>query len=430
MLNRREFLKKSVVISAGSLFLSGITGNSLTPTATADDEDEPLRISQVDDPLAIAMWDYSWILRHHRYGEFHDWDRALNGLAERGYNAIRIDVMPQFVAADSSGTVQKEFRSVKTSWKPSLWGNDYTMSFRPREALLEFLPRCREHGIRVGISTWFHGHGTEREHIFTEENGLERAWLETLSFLREHGLLENVIYVDVLNEYPNWHGYTWLKEQLKKRANSDRSGEDQPGALQPNVGENTYNDRQQAFYNRYINQLLGTLKREHPDMDFFTSLDAYTNLDRVNLSRFDALDYHLWFAHPKDIPGLDKIKTREPDTDFHQANAEVLDYWNENRDALVQWMEKKISSVSRTAEQHKIPCGITEGWGPIFWFDHPELSWSWTKTAGEIGVDLATKHDQYKFICTSNFTHPQFQGMWNDKPWHQKMTSRIKKDGG
>jgi len=56
-------------------------------------------ISKTDKPLAIAMWDFSWILRHHRYGEFENWEQVVSGLAERGYNAIRMDAMPQFVVS-------------------------------------------------------------------------------------------------------------------------------------------------------------------------------------------------------------------------------------------------------------------------------------------------------------------------------------------
>ena len=79
------------------------------------------------------------------------------------------------------------------------------------------------------------------------------------------------------------------------------------------------------------------------------------------------------------------------------------------------------------AAQNNIVCGNTEGWGPVLWYDHPELDWRFTKEAADICVDLALKHDNYKFICTSNFTHPQFQGIWDDVKWHQQITSRIRK---
>ncbi len=134
------------------------------------------------------MWDFSWILLHHKYGEFEDWDTVLQGLVERGYNAIRMDAMPQFVAADTDGTIQKEFRSQPTRWNPSLWGNVYSMTFRPREALLEFLPKCEKYGIKVGLASWFGRHHTERSQIFTEEDAVYRAWDETLNFLQSHDL--------------------------------------------------------------------------------------------------------------------------------------------------------------------------------------------------------------------------------------------------
>jgi len=50
-----------------------------------------MKISRTGTPLAIAMWDFSWLQRHHRLGEFEDFDHVLDGLVDRGYNAVRID---------------------------------------------------------------------------------------------------------------------------------------------------------------------------------------------------------------------------------------------------------------------------------------------------------------------------------------------------
>ena len=66
-------------------------------------------ISQLKKNTAIAMWDFTWILRHHPKGAFGNWDQVLEGLAERGYDSIRMDCMPQYVAADSDGRLQDEF---------------------------------------------------------------------------------------------------------------------------------------------------------------------------------------------------------------------------------------------------------------------------------------------------------------------------------
>lgn len=45
-------------------------------------------------PLAITMWDFSWIERRWDSAGFEDWNAALDGVKERGYDAVRIDAFP------------------------------------------------------------------------------------------------------------------------------------------------------------------------------------------------------------------------------------------------------------------------------------------------------------------------------------------------
>jgi hypothetical protein len=424
--NRRIFIRKAA-LATSMVALSGPV-NSVFPRTPI--KSNPTRISQLTKPVAIAMWDYSWILRHHRYGDFENWDRVLEELAERGYNAIRIDAMPQYVAADSNGEIRESFRSVKNDWKPALWGNDYTMSFQPREALTEFLPKCRKYGIRVGLASWFLRHGTDRQDIFLEEGGLMRAWDETLSFLDSHDLLHDVLYIDLLNEYPNWHGYDWFKNEMNARSNVNKFKLDNPDANVPPedlvAGNSRYNALQQEFYNRFIQSLITALKEKYPTLEFFASLDSAMNLKEIDLSTFDALDYHIWFEHSGKIPGMNEIRSRDQSLDYRKVYTTLINYWEAHKTSLIDWMDGRIGDIAQTASTYNIVCGNTEGWGPILWLDHPELNWKWVKESAEICVDMALKHESYKFICTSNFTHPQFKGMWEDVNWHRKITSRIK----
>ncbi len=422
--NRRGFIRK-VSLATGMVGLKSLNG-SLLNLAEAD-PGEKIKVSNQNKPLAIAMWDFSWILRHHRYGEFENWDAVLEGLAERGYNAVRIDAMPQFVAADTGGQAEMEFRSIKDGWKPSLWGNDFTMSFRPREALLDFLPRCKKSGIKVGLATWFMRHGTERRDIFLEKGGLLRAWDETLSFLDANDLLDNIIYVDLLNEYPNWHGYDWLKKNLNELSGQYKLKTDNPDANLPGPAiADGGNALQQKSYNEFITNLIETLKTKYPGLDMYASLDSSMDLRNINLTSFSAIDYHIWFAHSGTIPGLREIDKIDQTLDYRKVYAGLTDYWKENKQSLVSWMKDRLDNISSVAAAHKIVCGNTEGWGPISWFDHPELDWKWVKESGAICAELAKGHDNYKFICTSNFTHPQFRGLWEDIKWHRAITSGIK----
>lgn len=425
-MERRNFLKKS---AAGITSLCATTsGFSLACTSSkTKNGGKAVPISKTEKPLAIAMWDFSWILRHHRYGEFENWEQVICGLAERGYNAIRMDAMPQFVASTREGKIIDEFRSVKEDWKPCLWGNDYTMSFRPREALLEFLPICKKYGIKVGLATWYAPHNTGHKYIANEEGGLLRAWTETLNFLKDNNLLDNIIYVDLLNEYPNNHGFDWLKQELNKRSDIQQFKLNNPEAHMPNLDAAKGNALQVTFHNQFMKDTITALKIKFPELEFFTSYDSGVPLDDVDLTEQAALDYHVWFQHTGKIRNIMEIASRDQAQDLSLLNRQLYAYWKENKTWLVNWIEERIDAIAAKAKQNNLVCGNTEGWGPIGWYDHPELDWRWTKESADICVDLARKHDNYKFICTSNFTHPQFKGIWDDIAWHRQITDRIKR---
>ena len=87
-MERRDFIKSST-LATGALLFPAISGCERVPGKQAQAGFFP--ISQLEKPLAIAMWDFSWLLRHHRLGSFENWDKVLDELAGRGYNAIRMD---------------------------------------------------------------------------------------------------------------------------------------------------------------------------------------------------------------------------------------------------------------------------------------------------------------------------------------------------
>lgn len=419
-----------MALGTGSLLAGSVVSAGESPLLQVD-ADRKLPLHKLKKPLAIAMWDFSWILRHHHYGEFENWNKVLNELAERGYNALRLDIMPQYIAADTDGTITEEFRSTKIGWAPAKWGNDYTMSFRPREALLEFLPLCKKYGFRVALSSWFTNHNTGPRGIFTEEGGALRAWTETLAFLQKHHLLDdNIIYIDLLNEYPKYHGYDWIKKELNARGDIGQFKLNNPSAFVPDnldMGKvGGYNALQQKFLDDFAKDLVRKLKVKFPQYPYQMSVTYTTPLETVDVTEYGTLDYHLWFTAAADIPhwralgGIDQSKDNRP------AFAELLKFWEEKKPVMTKWMDGAITAVAEKTSRHNITAGNTEGWGPVGWLDHPELSWDWVKEAADIAVELTKKHSNYKYICSSNFTHPQFKGIWEDIKWHRKITARIK----
>ncbi|MDX9974914.1 MAG: cellulase-like family protein [FCB group bacterium] len=427
-MDRRDFLKVSG--AAAGLVLANERG--LAQTA-AKAQALP-SVTQVKDPVAIAMWDFSWLLRHHPAGEFADWSKTLDELVARGYNAVRIDAFPALVAADPDGKVVEEYYFGKNDWKPAMWGHQYSVSVRPREALLEFLPKCTERGIHVGFSTWFSGPGVEKVEGL---DGLVRVWNETLSFLDGHGLLDNVFYVDLLNEYPLFHGFSWLEKELKAIREKDLNAipdaeqrERQAHQWDKDMGH--YNGMQQAFYRTFLCDAIARLRGNWPGLNFFASQTCNDGVPWQNLdfSCTSALDVHNWFVlngtlgqntgYWENIHNL-----ADNDRKFPEVNAALKANWTANKDALVVWMSEFMQSVAKKGRELGIPYGNTEGWGIINWLDHPALDWDIIKEAAELCARLGIENG-YTFNCTSNFTHPQFPRLWADVEWNRKVTSIIR----
>ena len=428
-MERRNFLKNAA-LSAGSIIASPLLSAYGEPSTFEVTKHNKKPLHEFKKPLAIAMWDFSWILRHHRYGEFENWDKVLNELAERGYNALRLDVVPQYVAADTDGKITEEFRSVKTNWEPAKWGNDYTMSFRPREALLEFLPLCKKYGFRIALSSWFVNHGTGPRGIFSEKDGALRAWTETINFLKQHNLFEDILYIDLLNEFPRYHGYDWVLKEIRARGDVKEFKLNNPTAFVPDnldMGKvGGYNGLQQQFYQAFCNDMIHRLKERFPEQYWQMSLTYTTPLDSIDLKEFGTLDSHLWFTGAADIPNWRILGGGDRTKDNRVLFAELLKFWAEKKPSMIDWMDRSITAVADKTKQYNITCGNTEGWGAVGWLDNPETNWDWIKEAAEIAVPLAKKHDNYKFLCSSNFTHPQFKGIWEDVKWHRRITSKIK----
>ena len=410
--------------------LTGAAACSSEDKETKPSVDKSQRISEVTNPLAVTMVDYSWMLQHHRYGAYEDFDRFFTELVQRGYNAVRMDCFPHLIAADANGTIQETFLHEKSDHKRMLWGNEYTMRSKPRESLIAFLGKCREHGVHAGLATWFIDHGTGRSSLFRGEDDFVRAWDETLGFIDEHGLMDVVTYVDVLNEYPLAHGLEWLDEQLDKRGDMNQFRANNPDANVPYEMFEThgwFNDLQTSYYQTFMTNCLKRLKASWPDLDIFTSETG--QFVQQDYSEFDAIDMHFWFVQNDDLAentGFKRMVRNKPnDLAFHDTYYNGLEHWDAHKAEYAEWMENRIKTASDTGRQYGVPVGNTEGWGAVFWGDHPLLDWRFIREAAEISVPLAVKHG-YKFICTSNFSCPQFKGMWENVAWHQKITNIIK----
>jgi hypothetical protein len=174
------------------------------------------------------------------------------------------------------------------------------------------------------------------------------------------------------------------------------------------------------------------LQAKWPDLDFLFSLTNVHEADwRVMApANTAALDMHNWFV----VSPLLNEKTdyapvihnvADNDADFPKVQAALLKNWVEHKPKLIEWMDAHMAEAAALCRQYDKPIRNTEGWGIVNWMDHPALTWDIIKEAGGICARLARKHG-YRFICTSNFTHPQFPRLWADVAWHKQTTAIIR----
>lgn len=394
--------------------------------------------------LAIAMWDSSWIRRRYAGGGFERLDTALDELKERGYNAVRIDAFPHLVAADANGDVAERFLDAPGvsfhKYGFAQWGNPWTVYIHPRRDLIELMKLCQARGIAVALSTWLKPTWERRNEQIEGADDLIRIWDETLQFLDENGCLGSVAYVDVQNEYPLGGCNTWLKNQMDCVAHPSVPGR--------------FNRRQRDVYRAYFSKTLRTLRKRWPTIAFTASAFIpffFQEADEAALEEVDLLDVHIWaesacggifkgtgyeeniirFGDPNriylnpDIIDYTGAGKRIPgDFYFEQVNRSVLEAWEKRKSACEEWLEEQVAHVARIGRERGVPVGNTEGWGSVFWLEHPMLSWDVNKEAGEIGARLGAQYG-YAFNCQSNFCEPQFITLWRDVPYHRKVTNII-----
>ena len=155
-------------------------------------------------PLAITMWDFSWIERRWDGAGFEDWNAALDDVKERGYDAVRIDAFPHLL----SQAPEKEWLLLPV-WYSNDWGSPYKVRVRLFPALIDFLKACRARRINVALSSWFREDADNVRMALSTPQAMAKCWIDTLRLIANAGLMDTILYVDLCNEFPGdfWAPY-------------------------------------------------------------------------------------------------------------------------------------------------------------------------------------------------------------------------------
>jgi hypothetical protein len=352
-------------------------------------------------PRAIAMWDFSWLERRWPGAGYEDWDQALDELAERGYNAVRIDAYPHLVAANGS-----QSWLLKPQWDTEDWGAPTLVRVQVLPALYEFIAKCRDRGIKVGLSTWFRqDENNVREGVHSPEK-LADIWRITLAGIQRAGLLDNILYVDLSNEWP---GHVWSPIKLTPEAQSWADPRSMP----------------------WMRTAIAGVRREFPDLPllFSTDNDTVEEFAEYDVSFMDAIEHHLWMVGENDDEFYKLVGykfQRFSQAGYHNVQLKAAPlyaarpaYWN-------KLLTDKIARLAKSAHRAKQPLMTTECWAIIDYKDWPLLPWDWVKDVCDLGTSTASATGQWAALATSNFCGPQFRGMWRDVEWHRRLTSTIK----
>ena len=355
----------------------------------------PSRLRNIRRPLAITMWDFSWLERRWPGAGYEDWDVALDQLVLRGYDAVRIDACPHLIAAQPNATWE-----LIPCWNTQDWGSPALNRVQVQPNLNQFIRKCADRNLRVGLSTWFRKDPAEtllRIHT-PEEHG--RIWKLTLDSIAQAGLLPHLLYVDLCNEWPLDVWAPFLPTGFKRTST-----------------ENT----------AWMRRAIQVVRSSYPNLDYtFSQTSEFDEWKQQDVSMLDLMEVHIWMAQ---APGYYE------EVGYNYERFDPKGYENVVRNAKRVYLQKRDywdgklkERIEMCAEWSRVSGKLlitTECWSLVDYKDWPLLEWDWLKQLCELGVRTAAATGRWAAIATSNFNGPQFAGMWRDVDWHRRMTDII-----
>jgi len=356
---------------------------------------------RVDKPLAIAMWDFSWLERRWPGAGYEDWNLALDGLLERGYDAVRIDAYPHLVADDPARA-----RALVPCWTTELWGSPSPVTVTPWPALPEFIRACAARKIRVALSTWWREDADRLAYRVLGAEGLARVWGRTLEALEREGLLGDILYVDLSNEWPTtvWTPFY----QPSAPATQEMWDAPEPMAL--------------------MRDAIDRLRERFPSLPFTFSTctreDAWLSVEDVSF--LDLADHHLWMSSMEFYRRIDYRFEVFSEEGYAKLRARARPLYEADPEYWRGELARRIDTLAEGSRRTGVPLVNTEGWSLVTWKDGPGMDWDWLLDITEFAVKHACSTGRFAAVCTSNFCGPQYVGMWREVAWHRRLTDHIK----
>jgi len=399
-MKRRKFLNSTAGAAAGTL-----GGAAFAAEPMGRQNTEQAKAGKLAYPLAITMWEFSWLERRWPGAGYEDWDQALSELVERGYDAIRIDAFPHLIYEDP----EREYLLLP-HWSTQDWGSPEINRVRVQPNLNLFLERCRAHHIRVGLSSWFRTDEDDVRMKLNSAGKLGEAWLKVLESIDDGGLMDTIFYVDLCNE---WTGDAWCPFFVNDPPEAIWTGWDTPRSKQ------------------WMADSIAVLKEKFPEIPYTFSFTGEVNKETLSKGPFDMLDFlepHIWMTSFNGGEFYQKVGYNFERFDYSGYRNMALHgkrIYEERKEYWQKGLADQIRLAAKWSEQQNQGLITTECWGVVDYKDLPMLDWSYVMELCALGTLEAAKTGRWLAISTSNFCGPQFVGMWRDIDWHRKLTRAI-----
>lgn len=395
-MDRRTFVGTSgrlALLAAAGALLPGCASDSAS-RVTHSSADLTLSGHRLKRPLAITMWDFSWLERRWPGAGYEDWGQALDELKARGYDAVRIDAYPHLIAADKN----REWELLPC-WNQCDWGSPALTRVRVQPALNEFIGECARRGLLVGLSTWFREDRDKTMMAIKTPEDLGRVWVAALDSIPP-ALRRQILYVDLCNEWPL---DVWAPFYPKGTPRKSPEGV------------------------RWMRDAIAPVRAAHPGLSYtFSFTSEYDSWREQDVSMLDFLEPHLWMTSLTDFYQRVGYHYERFDTKGYEnlvRNGERL--YREQPEHWQAGLTRGIALLAEWSRASRKPLITTECWSLVDYKDWPLLSWDWLKELCEVGVREASATGRWAAVATSNFCGPQFRGMWRDVAWHRRMTDII-----
>jgi hypothetical protein len=275
--------------------------------------------------------------------------------------------------------------------------------------LVEFLQRARGHGIRVALSTWYRDDSRHMRLRIRSPEDQAGVWTRTLDYLGRAGLVDDLLYVDLCNEFPqlNWAPYLY-----------GRLGG-------PELDRTSHRIRE------WMQSSTDLVREAYPQLKLTWSFASQiTNWREQDVSMMDLLENHIWMASPE-VSEFNRVVGYEfdwfrPDSFDALVRSGEAEY-RARQDYYDSRLFSRIDENALWSQASGLPLVTTECWAVIDYKDWPGLNWDWVMELNARAVEYAAATGRWIGLATSNFCGPQFVGMWRDVAWHRRLTDLIHK---